>query len=58
MDNGNSAAQKMSTHGEMDKTYDENVKRWDVEKCIKEWIVKIEALIKMRTHQVDELRAD
>ena len=48
----------MSTHGEMDKAYDENVKRWDVEKCIKEWIVKIEALIKMRTHQVDELRAD
>ena len=47
LDNGNAAAQKMSTHGEVDKTYDENVKRWDVvDKCIKEWIVKIEALIK------------
>ena len=46
LDYGNAAAQKMSTHGEADKTYAENVKRWDVvDKCIKEWIVKMEALI-------------
>ena len=59
LDNGNAAAQKMSTHGEADKTYAENVKRWDVvDKCIKEWIVKMEALIKMWTDQAGELRAD
>lgn len=52
LDNGNAAAQKMSTHGEADKTYAENVKRWDVvDKCIKDWIVKMEALIKMWTDQ-------
>ena len=59
LDYGNAAAQKMSTHGEADKTYAENVKRWDVvDKCIKEWIVKMEALIKMWTDQAGELRAD
>lgn len=59
LDNGNAAAHKMSTHGEADKTYAENVKRWDlVDKCIKDWIVKMEALIKMWTDQAGELRAD
>jgi len=52
LDNGNAAAQKMSTHGEADKTYAENVKKWDaVDKCIKDWIVKMEALVKMWTDQ-------
>ena len=55
LDNGNAAAQKMSTHGEADKTYAENIKRWDVvDKCIKDWIVKMEALIKMWTDQAGE----
>jgi len=52
LDNGNAAAQKMSTHGEADKTYAENVKKWEaVDKCIKDWIVKMEALVKMWTDQ-------
>ena len=33
----------------------ENIKRWDVvDKCIKDWIVKMEALIKMWTDQAGE----
>lgn len=52
LDNGNAAAQKMSTHGEADKTYAENVKKWEVvDKCIKDWIVKMENLVKMWTDQ-------
>ena len=52
LDNGNAAAQKMSTHGEADKTYAENVKKWEaVDKCIKDWIVKMEKLVKMWTDQ-------
>jgi len=48
IDNGNAAAQKMSTHGEADKVYAANVKRWEaVDKAIKEWIGKMEALVKM-----------
>jgi len=52
LDNGNAAAQKMSMHEDADRTYAENVKRWDaVDKCIKDWISKMEALVKMWTDQ-------
>lgn len=52
LDNGNAAAQKMSMHDEADKTYAENIKKWEVvDKCIKDWIVKMEALVKMWTDQ-------
>merc|ERR1711902_158782 len=48
LDNGNASAQKMTTHGEADKQYAANVKRWEgVDKAIKEWITKMEALVKM-----------
>ena len=52
LDNGNAAAQKMTMHDEADKTYAENVKKWEVvDKCIKDWILKMEALVKMWTDQ-------
>merc|ERR1712226_554286 len=52
LDNGNAAAHKMTTHGEADKTYAENVKRWEVvDKAIKEWMVKMQALVKMWEEQ-------
>lgn len=52
IDNGNAAAQKMTTHGEADKTYTENVKRWEVvDKAIKEWMAKMQALVKMWEEQ-------
>merc|ERR1719400_2815669 len=52
LDNGNAAAQKMTMHDEADKVYAENVKRWDaVDKCIKDWIKKMESLVKMWTDQ-------
>ena len=39
-------------HDEADKTYAENVKKWEVvDKCIKDWILKMEALVKMWTDQ-------
>jgi len=48
LDNGNASAQKMTTHGEADKVYAANIKRWEaVDKAIKEWITKMEALVKM-----------
>merc|ERR1719260_493757 len=48
LDNGNAAAQKMSTHGEADKVYAANIKKWEiVDKAIKDWIGKMEALVKM-----------
>merc|ERR1712212_1126605 len=48
LDNGNASAQKMTTHGEADKAYAANIKRWEaVDKAIKEWIAKMEALVKM-----------
>jgi len=52
LDNGNAAAQKMSMHDEADKAYAENIKKWEtVDKCIKDWILKMEALVKMWTDQ-------
>jgi len=52
LDNGNAAAQKMTTHGEADKTYAENIKKWElVDKAIKEWKAKMEALVKMWEEQ-------
>merc|ERR1719445_3029162 len=52
LDNGNAAAQKMTMHDEADKTYAENVKKWEaVDKCIKDWITKMEALVKTWTDQ-------
>lgn len=52
LDNGNTAAQKMTTHGEADKTYAENIKKWElVDKAIKEWKAKMEALVKMWEEQ-------
>merc|ERR1711902_341641 len=52
LDNGNAAAQKMTMHDEADKVYAENVKRWEaVDKCIKDWIKKMEPLVKMWTDQ-------
>merc|ERR1712087_557615 len=43
LDNGNAAAQKMTMHDEADKVYAENVKKWEaVDKCIKDWIKKME----------------
>ena len=52
LENGNAAAQKMTMHDEADKTYAENVKKWEVvDKCIKDWILKMEALVKMWTDQ-------
>lgn len=48
LDNGNASAQKMTSHGEADKVYASNVKRWEVvDAAIKEWIKKMEALVKM-----------
>jgi len=48
IDNGNASAQKMATHGEADRVYAENVKRWEaVDKKIKDWGDKMAALIKM-----------
>ena len=42
----------MTMHDEADKTYAENVKKWEVvDKCIKDWILKMEALVKMWTDQ-------
>lgn len=52
LDNGNASAQKMTTHGEADKVYASNIKRWEVvDKAIKEWIGKMEALVKMWVDQ-------
>jgi len=52
LDNGNTAAQKMTTHGEADKTYAENIKKWElVDRAIKEWKAKMEALVKMWEEQ-------
>jgi len=52
LDHGNAAAQKMSMHDEADKAYAENLKRWEaVDKCIKDWIAKMESLVKMWTDQ-------
>jgi len=48
IDNGNAAAHKMSMHDEADKTYAANCKRWEaVAGAIKDWITKMEALVKM-----------
>jgi len=48
IDNGNEAAHRMATHGEADKTYAANCKRWEaVAAAIKDWITKMEALVKM-----------
>jgi len=48
IDNGNAAAHKMSMHDEADKTYAANCKRWEaVASAIKDWITKMEALVKM-----------
>jgi len=48
IDNGNAAAHKMSMHDEADKTYAANCKRWEaVDAAIKDWITKMEALVKM-----------
>jgi hypothetical protein len=48
IDNGNAAAHKMSMHDEADKTYAANCKRWEaVAAAIKDWITKMEALVKM-----------
>jgi len=52
IDNGNAAAQKMATHGEADRVYAENTKRWEVvDKAIKDWVGKMVALIKMWDEQ-------
>jgi len=52
LDNGNAAAHKMTMHDEADKVYAENVSRWEaVDKCIKDWIAKMESLVKMWTDQ-------
>lgn len=52
LDSGNASAQKMTTHGEADKVYASNIKRWEVvDKAIKEWIGKMEALVKMWVDQ-------
>merc|ERR1719348_2280213 len=52
LDHGNASAQKMTTHGEADKTYAANVKRWEaIDTAIKEWIAKMEALVKMWEEQ-------
>jgi len=48
IDKGNEAAHKMSSHAEADKTYAANCKRWEaVVGAIKDWISKMEALVKM-----------
>merc|ERR1712013_272858 len=48
IDKGNEAAHKMSSHAEADKTYAANCKRWEgVVGAIKDWITKMEALVKM-----------
>lgn len=48
IDNGNAAAHKMSMHDEADKTYAANCKRWEaVDAAIKDWVTKMEALVKM-----------
>jgi len=48
LDNGNAAAQRMTMHDEADKQYAQSVKRWDgVDAAIKDWITKMEALVKM-----------
>merc|ERR1719233_1887854 len=48
IDKGNEAAHKMSSHAEADKTYAANCKRWEaVVGSIKDWITKMEALVKM-----------
>ena len=52
LDNGNAAAHKMTMHDEADKLYAENVSRWEtVDKSIKDWITKMESLVKMWTDQ-------
>jgi len=52
LDGGNASAQKMTTHGEADKTYAGNVAKWSqVDAAIKEWITKMEALVKMWEEQ-------
>jgi len=48
LDNGNDAAHKMAKHEEADKVYAANCKRWEaVDKCIKDWIGKMEQVVKM-----------
>ena len=56
LDNGNAAAHKMTMHDEADKVYAENVSRWEaVDKCIKDWIAKMESLVKMWTDQAGSI---
>jgi len=52
LDHGNAAAHKMTMHDEADKTYAANVAKWTlVDTAIKEWIGKMEALVKMWEEQ-------
>lgn len=48
IDGGNEAAHKMSMHDEADRVYAANCKKWEaVAAAIKDWITKMEALVKM-----------
>jgi len=48
IDNGNQAANKMTMHDDADKVYAANCKKWEgVSAAIKDWITKMEALVKM-----------
>jgi len=52
LDNGNAAAHKMTMHDEADRQYAANVKRWEaVDVAVKDWITKMEALVKMWEEQ-------
>jgi len=48
IDNGNAAANKMTMHDDADKVYSANCKKWEgVAAAVKDWIAKMEALVKM-----------
>eukprot|EP00092_Neocalanus_flemingeri_P002162 GFUD01002302.1.p1 GENE.GFUD01002302.1~~GFUD01002302.1.p1 ORF type:complete len:603 (+),score=206.05 GFUD01002302.1:67-1875(+) len=48
IDNGNAAAHKMTMHDDADKVYAANCKSWEVvSAAVKDWITKMEALVKM-----------
>jgi len=48
LDNGNAAAKKMSMHDEADRQYAANCKKWEaVDSAVKDWITKMQALVKM-----------
>jgi len=52
LDNGNAAAKKMTMHDEADRQYAANCKKWEaVDAAIKDWITKMQALVKMWEEQ-------